>query len=103
MAFALLHGLGQILGAQEVAFRKGHGAFDHVFELAHVAGPVVGEQHFLRPLLPALDGLPRARGDAFKKMVGQRQNVLLAATQGWQVELDDVQAIVEIFTEPALV
>jgi len=77
--------------ADEVTFGQGHGAFDDVFELAHIAGPVVGEQHLLGALLPASDRLARPLGRTREEVVGQRKDVLLPAAQGRQLNLDDVQ------------
>jgi len=47
LALALLHRARQVVGTDEVALSKGHGALDDVFQFTHVSRPLVAKQIFL--------------------------------------------------------
>src|SRR5436309_5270664 len=92
---------GQVLRVGMLRFTQGHSALHDVFELADVPRPLVtGEQ-----LQSAAGELPPREaavcGDLFQEMIHQFGNVLLAISQGWQINCDDVNAVEKVFAERA--
>src|SRR5574343_863164 len=78
---------------------QGHGALEDVFQLAHVAreGVVLQFGHGLRrQAWPLLAKLPPQQGN------NQLRNVLRAFAQGWHVQLDDIEPVIEILTKEPL-
>src|SRR5271154_1620308 len=91
---------GQIPDEHDGAGTEGHGAFDGVFEFAHVARPVVGDE---APHGVLGDGAwgPLGVGKFFEKRGDEQRNVVLAVAQRREFNLHDVEAKVEILTESA--
>ena len=81
--------------------REDDRALDHVAQLAHVAGVVVGEQQPLG-LGRELGGrLAHAGGEARQEVRRQRQDVLAALAQRRHADVEDVEAVVEVEAERA--
>ena len=98
-ALRALQGAGQVMGAQHGIFADEHGAFHDVFQLTHVAGPVVLQQK--------VDG---RRGNApyravvflaehAQKMLREGQNVLRPFAQRRNEHGKDIDAVVQILAE----
>ena len=86
-------GGGQIGHPDGAAFAQGAGAFDGVFQFAHVAGPIVGGEH-VQGLAGDLKELAGAGIDLVaQEMDGQDRDVLAALAQAGQVDGDDVEAV----------
>ncbi len=91
---------GQIFEADIIIRRKDGRTFQYIFELTHVAGPIVSYQRldrvrmkFLRrPVLQTLR-------DYF---VGDQRNIFLPLTQGWKSNGNDIEAVQQVFAEPSL-
>ncbi len=89
-----------MFGFDDRAFGEHHGALQQVVELAHVAGPGVGEQQVRDIGRKRRNALPRA-GALLQQMGSQRQDVVAAFAQRRQRQGKYVEAVVEIFAEAA--
>ena len=92
----------QIGDTDETVLAKCAGAFDGVFQLAHVTRPVMGAQSFHG--LPAyLERLSRASMDLVsEKMADQEWNIVTTFAEGWEVNGNNIEPIVEVFPESAV-
>src|SRR5438128_4930925 len=89
----------QVLGGDHVARRHDDEPLDHVAELAHIAGPVVGQEvpeRFGREGLRALAVLGAELRDEVAHVGG---DIVLAGPQRRDLDRDHVQAVVEVFAE----
>src|SRR6185437_11243348 len=84
------------------ALPQGDRALDDVFELADVARPIKGSELGERIGGQLRDRLFGRTGEFGDEELRQRRNVLLVLAQRRQVNGHDVQAVVQIFTERAL-
>src|SRR6267154_1945427 len=80
---------------------KNYGALDNVFELAHIAGPVVIHKQLQRRGSKVAQGLVVFLAVADEEMGEQRRNIFAAITQGRQGQVNDVETMVQIFAEAA--
>jgi len=76
--------------------------FDHILQFAHIAGPVVGHQERKRLRGDARNLLVLQIVEAADELPGQQGNILYAAAQRRQFNADDIDAVIEVFTESAL-
>ena len=100
---ALAHVRRQIVVGDQLALAQRDAALEHVHQLAHVAGPVIGEQQVLRlgrQAHPARRRLLRA--ELREHVLGERHDVLGARAQRRQIEVDDVEPVVEVLAEAAV-
>src|SRR6185437_3768321 len=99
-AGAVLQVARQIADVENRAGAERDGAFDGVFELPHIARPIVGDQARHR----VLGNGAHAPGFAelLEEGVHQNGNIALAFAQGWQLDLDDVEAEEQVLAESAL-
>ena len=74
---------------------------DHVIQLADVAGPVGGDQHFDRFGRIHLSRRAAFDADLFLEESGQQGNVFAAFAQRRHVDVDDVEPVIEVFAEGA--
>lgn len=76
-------------------------ALDEVFELADVAGPGVLFEGREDGVVDAFDG--DGVGDAVdvEEVLGEERDVAVALTEWWELDGDDVDAVVEVFAEAA--
>src|SRR6266576_1577227 len=79
-----------------------HCAFDDVFQLTNIAGPVVTRKHIYGRRRNALDALAVLARILLEKMIRQEQNVRLALAQGRHEDRKNVETIVEVLTKLAL-
>ena len=77
--------------------RHDHGALDRVLELPDVALPGGLMIHLISGVVESLDFLAMWVGESGQEFVRQQRDVPHAAEQWQQIDLDDGQAIVEIF------
>ena len=94
------NGFGQIFGKDQIGGAQHHGALDGVFELAHVAWPIVVRSGRRAPAarLPAtarLDPLRELGGE----IAGQQRDVFAALAQGGHAERNHVQPVEQILAE----
>src|ERR1017187_471244 len=83
-----------------LAARQDGGVLNSVPELAHVAGVVVALQ--CRPSGGCQAGRGLVRGSEFvQELFDQDGQVGKAVAQGWQVQIEDLDSIVEILTKGA--
>src|SRR5207248_3137329 len=84
----------QVAGLDDVAFTQSRGALDSVFQLANIAGPIIGRKKLHR--LPGqLEGLAGAAvGFSFQEVSNEQRNVFATIAQAGQLNLDDIEAIV---------
>jgi len=80
---------------------KNYGALDNVFQLAHIARPIVIHQELQRRGSKVAQRLVVFLAVADEEMGEQRRNILAAVAQGGQRQMNDVQAMVKIFAEAA--
>src|SRR5216683_1446725 len=83
------------------AFLRGqhYRAFDNIFELADVAGPIVIHQEFQCGGSEVAQRLVVFLTVAIKETRKQRGNVFAAIAQRRQLKMNDVEAVIEIFPE----
>jgi hypothetical protein len=80
-----------------------HGAFDDVFELADVAGPGVGEEGLHGEGGDVLNVEAHAGVVEAHEEADELWDVLGALAEGGEVEVDDFEAVVEVFAEGGFV
>src|SRR4030095_13473405 len=87
--------------AKSNALRQNQSAFDNVFELADVAGPVV----LLKPCGVRLCQRGRLDSESCRHfrngMSRQERDVVGSGTKGWQRQWEHVQPVEQILAEPA--
>src|SRR6266849_4304053 len=78
-----------------------NGAFDNVFQLAHIAGPVVVHQELesARRELPQRLGVLEAI--ALEEMREEHRHILAAVAQWRKLQMNDVEAVEQVLTETA--
>src|SRR5690348_10241014 len=91
----LQHG-GQLHDVQQGTGIDGHHMLDTVFELAHVAWPVVGEHRLQRLLRQSV-----VAAVAAQEMGDEGRNIFLAVAQWRQTEVDDVETVEQVPAEGA--
>lgn len=74
---------------------------DHVLELADVAGPGIGPEYLFHIGVEAAEALALLGGVIEQELMGDRQDVVLPLAQR-QVDRDDVQPVVKVLAEAAL-
>ena len=94
---ALDDALGQIVRRQDAVVREDDRALDHVFELTHVPGPVVGHQAIARLLGDRLHLLPL--GELLQEMLHHLLDVFLPLAERRKADLDHVQPVEEVGAE----
>lgn len=72
-----------------------------VLQLADIAWPVICEQDTFGVRGEVAEGAAFLVGIGAQKMQGDRQYVVLAITQRWQVQRDDMQAVEKVFAKTA--
>src|SRR5437867_5420299 len=73
---------------------------DHVLQLAHVAGPVVGHEEIDRLVAHSLDtGPPPHESLLIDEVAHQERDVLAPLAQRREMDVDDLQAVKEILVE----
>src|SRR5205814_6198137 len=70
-------------------------------QLAHVAGPPIGDQRRER-LVRNRKGLAALASELFQEVINQERDVFRTLAQGGQVELDNSQAVVEVVAKFSL-
>ncbi|OPZ58915.1 MAG: hypothetical protein BWY87_01241 [Deltaproteobacteria bacterium ADurb.Bin510] len=85
-----------------VALGQQYGTLDAVLEFAHVARPVVGQQQIDGRGRDAFDALAQFLGVLLDKVVRQQHHVAAALGEFGHVDREDVQTIVEVAPEMAL-
>ena len=92
----------QVADVEHVAFAERAGALDGVLEFAHVAGPVVTAEDFDR-LARDLEWRVGPRAElALQEVRNDQRDVVGALAQGRQVDRNDVETIVEVRAESAV-
>src|SRR5262245_30725178 len=93
---------GQVGRPDRLALAHQHGALDGVLELAHVAWPAVFLERLHRVGAEAGDLASQLLGEVPEEVLRQRQDVLAPLAERRYRQVDDVQAVVEVLPEPAL-
>jgi hypothetical protein len=91
------------LGADwHALFGEDGGALHHILQFTHIAGPVVRDRsrHAAFGEPPAFEAM--FLGEAFKKVVRQDFDIPGAVAQGRHLDREDIEAIVKILAELAL-
>ena len=92
----------QVGGVDAFAVAHGHGAFQDVFQFAHVAGEIVGFQRLFRFGGQLPDATAVLAGQCLQDEPGQLRHVAATLAQRWHAQLDHVDAIEQILAELAL-
>ena len=79
-----------------------HGAFDDVFQFAHIAGPVIAGQHVDGRRRNSPDVLRVFLGILLQKVIAKQQQIGLSLAQRRNEDREDIQSIVEILAERSL-
>src|SRR5262245_24229149 len=93
VAFDKRGDLRKILDLEHVAFAQNDGPEHGVLELAHIAGPGIGEEHLQRPRRDAMDATALFGGKAENEVVDERWNVLLALAQRRHEDRKDIEPV----------
>jgi hypothetical protein len=91
-----------VLHVDHVAVAQDDRALDRVLQLAHVARPAVLQQLVARPLGEALDARVVLLDEPLEEVLGQQQRVAAAQAQRRHLDVDDVEAVVQVLAELAL-
>src|SRR5260221_10935939 len=78
-----------------------NGALDNIFELADIAGPIVIHQKLQRGGSKVAQGFVVFLAVAVEEMREQRGHIFATVTERRQLQVNDVEAMVEIFAEAA--
>src|SRR5437870_4537065 len=89
----------QIFQADDAATAERSGPLKEVLELPDVAGEIVGEKGREGLAIDRRNLPPFPRREPFQEMARQSRDVLAPLPQGWQGDLDDPEAVVEILAE----
>ena len=92
---------GQVLQADHRVLAQQHGPLDHVLQFADVAGPTEALQGGHGLLAEAADLLAGLAADLAEEMLGQQGDVGNAVAQAGQLDVDHVDAIVQVLAETA--
>src|SRR5690554_4449062 len=76
-------------------------AFDQVLELADISREFIGEQERFRLGTDSANSPPQSLVVAIEEMRKEQRDVLGALSQRRKLDVDDVQAVVEIFAQPS--
>ena len=76
--------------------RENHGALDDVFELAHIAGPVIGRQRGHRRGRDRLNAFVQAARIFVHKVPHEEGNVVASLAQRRDHDGEDVQPVIEV-------
>src|SRR5262249_17367436 len=79
--------------------RKHYGSLDCIFELANIAGPIVAGKREHGLLGEAVDRLVVLIRVESQEVHGQKLHIFLSLAKGWNSNVDDIQAIEQVFTE----
>lgn len=90
---------GQVVHLHTVAIHENAQALHEVFQLAHIARPAVGKQHPGRILAKPQQRPAFFLAESLQKALCEDEDIHPSFAQGRQVQRDDVQAVVEVFTE----
>ena len=99
----LLHPVGKVLNGDVIIDRQGHRALDAVLQLAHVAGPTVGQEFLCGLATEPGHLLPAPRRVLLEKVLRQQQDVSAASTQRRNTKVDHVQPVEQIAPKATLV
>ncbi len=88
-----------MVAVDHALFAQQDGSLDTVFQFAHVARPMVGHEHVDGRRGKALDVFLVLARASFQEEIGQQENIGLAFAQGWHVDGEHIQPIVEIAAE----
>src|SRR4029453_6686024 len=97
------YGFGEVRDLNLGMPGEGDRSFDAVLELPHVARPRIGEQPLGRRRRDARDRLPGARGEQLDEVLRQDEHVAAARAERRQLDMDHVDAEVEVLAEALLV
>ena len=92
---------GQVAQVQYGTRGKSAGAIQRMLQLAHVSRPLIFDQSTQSIIAEGVGGAGFSR-QTLQKMRGQQRNILLAFAQRGNTQVDDTEAVVEIFAEAAL-
>ena len=92
----------EMAGQEDVPFGETGGALEHVAQLADVAWPGLLHQPRERLGMQSVGRPPRRAAEALDQAAGDRGDVLPAIAQRRQMDVEDVQAIVEVFAKAPL-
>ena len=73
--------------------------FNAVFQLPHIARPVITGQHFNGRRRNPLDSFAVFAGIFFQKKIRQQHNIVFAVPQRRNKDRKDIDAIIQIFAE----
>src|SRR6516225_719699 len=94
--------LREEIEADLLPLRQNDAPLDDVLELPHVAGPRVCEEPLEHLRRESLDVLPVLRVELLQEVLRQYRNVLHPVAKRRKRDADDVQPVVEVLAEPAL-
>ena len=97
-----LQGGRQVVAVDDAAVADQHRALDDVLQLAHVAGPVVADQHVDGGGGDAPDALAVLARVLGEEVVGEQQDVRLPLAQRRHEDGEDVEPVVEVLAEGPL-
>src|SRR5262245_36210648 len=90
---------GQILRNNEVRGPENDGAFDGIFQLADVAGPVILHEAFTCLNGDAFDGTAALLAESDRKIAGQERDVFGPISQWRRCYAEHVEPVIQILAE----
>ena len=88
--------------ADDVVAGQDRRPLDDVFQLAHIARPVVIDQRAHRALGNLGDLLAELGADRLEEVIGQRRDVVLALAQRRDMDREDIDSVKEVVAETAV-
>ncbi len=92
----------EVLARDLVALAQRDGALENIDQLAHVAGKSVLFQCLHGIVIDLARGLTPLLADRFEKVLGKQGNIAAPVAQCRHRELDDIEPIIEVIAEIAL-
>ncbi len=93
---------GEEVRGDEAVVREHGGMFEGVFQFADVAWPRVSEEGVEAGGGQSETGESEALGALADEVPGQGEDVVGSLAEGWDRDLDDIEAVEEVVSEPAL-
>ena len=91
--------VGEVIDVKDVVFIEDDGVFNGVLQLSNVTRPWVGDEGELGRVGQGRDRALIAFSIELDEVCCEEGDIILSRAQGWGHDIDDVESVVEVFTE----
>src|SRR5262249_38413359 len=88
-----------MIAMDDLPFTDEHGTLDGIFQLTHIARPVIAGKHANRRGRNTFDGFAVLTRVFVEKMLAQQEHIITALAQRWHENRKDIEAVIEILTK----